>query len=47
MQVIYFVWCTAIGLLLTVAGFVIGMATMELFDKCLFDSKIFKVVLSL
>lgn len=44
MQVIYFVWCTAVGLSLLVAGFVIAMATMVLVDKYLSDYKISKII---
>lgn len=44
MQVIYFVWCTAVGLSLLVAGFVIAMATMVLVDKYLSGYKISKII---
>lgn len=44
MQVIYFVWCTAVGLSVLVAGFVIAMAIMVLVDKYLSGYKISKII---
>ena len=44
MQVVYFVWCTAIGLSLLIAGFVIAMAIMVLVDKYLSGYKISKII---
>lgn len=44
MQVIYFVWRTAVGLSVLVAGFVIAVAIMVLVDKCLSGYKISKII---
>lgn len=44
MQVIYFVWCTAVGLSVLVAGFIIAIAIIGLFDKYFSDYKISKII---